>query len=781
MRTKLTFKITFDSDYHVSDGQRFGFAVNSRLLRDHNDSPILRGAALAGLLRDGFDDLLDLVERSGVTAKRPFVGAKERLFGSPKTPKAWRFSSTKTLKARSGERWGSDDVWRVRINPRTRRADPQKLFVQEKGDGRLCFIFTAVCDTATKESRADAALLVAAASMVRHLGSGRRRGSGQCQLQLIQAENFMDKKEAEQLWEDCALATFQSYWLEGEELPAIVNEPTEDLQSDNDNPIRFRLIAKLAEPVIVANKSQVANAFETLSTIPGTVLLGAFANRAARQGNIKNDPAARQQFIAMFLRGGISTTGLLPAKGKRQLHTSVTAPQAWAQCELYPEFSEEGVKESHGIYDLSLSTEQNGCDKEGCESKLKPVRGYINLEGNFSSHNVVTNEEVHIALNRQTGRVEEGVLYTYEMIQAGQWFVGELRCAPQMWRDLQRMTGLRANQLYSIRLGKATRRGYGLTHLFLEEIGENEPSPWVREELASRVEQSGVEQQRELTMLFLTDAIVVDRWGRFHQGINRTALAEWLEMDMQHIGEALEVFVNGRSIDSFNTHRRMPRWRDEALTAGSMVRFTLTGLTDEAIVKALQKVEKEGIGLRRHEGFGNVAFNHPVFNQQANINAIPLSSRFTDELETLANNNNLANTVARTMHQDAHFAQRTWQKELEDHQRQHQKLWQEKLTDAFEPVARLIYLHRHQDVGKLLKWFEKDGIGREHHLWGNRELVGRDNQPKLDEDVIKEITNLLKKLEGKRQSQQTVGMTMLAERLGEQMNENRQPKEVAHG
>ena len=69
MSIKLTFEIVFHSDYHVTDGQRFGLAVDSALLRDHNQSPVLRGTALAGLLRDGFKDLQALVARSGITNK----------------------------------------------------------------------------------------------------------------------------------------------------------------------------------------------------------------------------------------------------------------------------------------------------------------------------------------------------------------------------------------------------------------------------------------------------------------------------------------------------------------------------------------------------------------------------------------------------------------------------------------------------------------------------------------------------------------------------------------
>ncbi len=779
MSIKLTFEIVFHSDYHVTDGQRFGLAVDSALLRDHNQSPVLRGTALAGLLRDGFRDLQALVARSDIPNKPDLSSAETRLFGSAETPKAWLYSSTKALPEANG-RWGSEDVYRVRINPRTRRAEPQKLFLQEKGNGRIRFTFTVACEEETDKSRADAALLVAAARMVRHLGSGRRRGQGQCEFNLADAQNFIAPPE-NATWQEAALDIFQTHWLEGQALPPAPEKTTTPVEPDEGAAKRFRLIARLAEPVIVAKKSEVANAFETHQIIPGTVLLGALANRVAKRTQISQNPLAHQQFVEMFFRGGISVTGLLSAQGTSVLFPSVPAPKAWAQCELYPRFARETAEEPHPLYDLSLADKEK-CDE--CGNKLNPVTGFINLDGvERSYHEIKTREEIHTQMNRKTGRVNEGDLYTYEMIEAGQWFVGELRCAPGMWTQLQNSTELRANSAFTLRLGKATRRGYGLTHFYLEEVAEKEPIAWTEYALSERIPSQNAEEPRDLTMLFLTDAILTDDWGRSVHSVDQKMLAKLLKVDASHIKQ-MEAFVSSRSIDSFNTHRRMPRWRDEAIVAGSMVRFTLEGLTDEAVEEVLRSVETYGTGLRRQEGFGIVAFNHPVFLENPNMNGIPLGHAAA-ALAQLADITPDALQTATAIQDELRFT-REWQTTLDDCWQEKQAMW-DALTDKYEAFARLIYLYRYRPVTALLAWIDGENgrLGKETNLWGSRTLAGRDKQPKLEENVVKAVVDLLKQLTDKAQTEQTIGMTMLAERMGKQLKANRrrqgeQQEEVAH-
>ena len=142
-----------------------------------------RGSALSGLLRDGAYRLLKLPPLKKYSAEESTNEILKRLFGSPKQAKRWRISS-----ARPGEKILDDaqSIHRVRIDPRTRRAESGKLFSKKK----VCpdiFLFTITCPNSGKAELDNAAILIAAARFVRQFGRSRKRGLGECSIHLIDA------------------------------------------------------------------------------------------------------------------------------------------------------------------------------------------------------------------------------------------------------------------------------------------------------------------------------------------------------------------------------------------------------------------------------------------------------------------------------------------------------------------------------------------------------------------------------------------------------------------
>lgn len=117
-------------------------------------------------------------------------------------------------------------------------------------------------------------------------------------------------------------------------------------------------------------------------------------------------------------------------------------------------------------------------------------------------------------------------------------------------------------------------------------------------------------------------------------------------------------FVSAREVDSFNAHLKLPRWRDVAVAAGSSCKIRIgsqemeklktpwaqqTGndaASPDATLLALQwhlsKLEFEGLGLRRNEGFGMIVFNHPLYEDASVLKAwrFPLPQAL--QLQTLA-------------------------------------------------------------------------------------------------------------------------------------------------
>jgi len=79
--------------------------------------------------------------------------------------------------------------------------------------------------------------------------------------------------------------------------------------------------------------------------------------------------------------------------------------------------------------------------------------------------------------------------------------------------------------------------------------------------------------------------------------------------------EIISSFIRTKNISGFNIHLGLPKWQAKAIAAGSTVSFKIknTSLNTAKLFDHLARLENEGIGLRKAEGFGQVVFNHPVY------------------------------------------------------------------------------------------------------------------------------------------------------------------------
>jgi len=272
---KLAFNINFKSDYHIGAGYGLPPEVDSALHRDPDGVPVIRGTVLAGLLRQGLYDLLQLpplqqyryCKASGAPgASNEYCGqwghSEEicpvcAIFGTPNQMKRWRISSARPQQLASSQKqnwdWqagetGAQITPRVRVNPRTRRAESNKLFSREEGDGRLSFVFTIENLSNDPASWEQAAWLVAAARMVRRLGAGKRRGLGECEISL------MEGKYSQEVLID-RLADI----LNGVASPPArtTSLPIPDLESPqgNEHSYRIQMLLRTDEPLLVHKPS----------------------------------------------------------------------------------------------------------------------------------------------------------------------------------------------------------------------------------------------------------------------------------------------------------------------------------------------------------------------------------------------------------------------------------------------------------------------------------------------------------------------------------------------
>lgn len=734
MSIRLEFDIAFKSDYHVGAGHGLGLQVDSALLRDPDKVPVIRGTVLAGLLRESMENLCRLVGKQQ-------QNVVESIFGAPHRKKRWRISSARpeglTAPLASSRDWRAGETaaqttTRVRVNPRTRRAEENKLFTREEGDGSLRFRFVAECDSDDAAAQSEAEWLVAAARLLRNLGAGKRRGYGECDIHLADRD-----KEAELLERFASRLKGELVRDSGHKTSQAALAPLNLPADPSKHAYRLEVLLRLDEPLLIARRSEAGNQFETLDVIPGSVLRGALAWRIAQRLELDPRSEVYQSFTDLFFRDALRCSPLMPVTivDPKIGFPSIPAPRDMLTCELHPGFAGDSG-EGHGIWSRLLDKPQDTCpicatQKPALDDsigKLEALSGYISLMETVprSKHKPKQTVEMHIRIDRKSGRVATGDLYGYVALEPGQYFVGEITCTDaNVWKTLETMAGLQLEEVNELKLGKATQRGYGKVSAVFRP---REKSLWHLQDLSQRLTSP-----QSVTMLLLSDAIVSDPWGRFWRGFDPAWLQRELRLppqaevsiDRNEKGEAL-AFSAVRTVDAFNAKLGLPRTRDVAIVAGSSVRLTFHGIALNDLLKVLEEVEAQGIGLRRDEGFGRVAFNHPVYQQLQGVDS-PMLDLSPLEL-----------TGASTSHPSVAILQFAldWLKKLDEIPLNHFS------DERFEAVARLLHTSRQTSAEAIKR--ELQGLGKPENLL-SIPLAGRD-KPNFFETDGKQGMEMVQKM-----------------------------------
>lgn len=736
----LQFEINFKSNYHFGAGFGKGFNLDSALLREADGKAVIRGTALSGLLRDGARRLLELpVMAKHQSNENEIMG---RLFGDTDRIKHWRIDSAYPIEERVDD---SQTVQRVRIDPVTRRAEPKKLFSQEEGVAGQVFRFMVTCPDQDGAILDEAALLVAAARNVRLMGRSRRRGLGECVIHLTAVEGVDEGSKSDgDSWESYFLKRFDLVWLKGAPGPIVkraIKSEISSIETQEEKPIKIRVIAWLNEPLLVSRHGPAGNQFETNLFIPGSVILGALAAKAAGNCDLAC-PDTYRDFVALFRRNGIKFPMLYPAHYFRgNIYPSIPAPLGLMTCSLNP-FWKAPANLGHGLYPARVIKESNGLCPE-CHNKLEPLDNkFLYLKRDMGVYDFKQTTEMHIKINSKTQRVNKGDLFEYTVLEAGQYFTGDLVCANEnVWEMLQKMSGAMEKTPQVLYLGKGRQRGYGRVTIWLECFESHAPT-WIQKPLEERLS----DPKEEICLTFLTDTIIVEPWGRQAAGLS----ARWLEPTLG-LGplEIKDAYVRTRTVDSFNTTLGLPRWRDLALTGGSTVWLQLKNPPLDWMAR-MQKLEAKGIGLRRSEGFGCIAFNHPIYEHYEDIR----SSAIHLDLQ-----------MKKSMQPSPNLFNKRWEEELD-------KAFEQYVDDPrYASLGRWLYINSGKAPEELKRILEEFGnpdkeAGFIDAVGGIEEYGVRRETIFFNEEQKKEVfSGLLDRLQEKDQSYWRPGIERLAERI----------------
>jgi CRISPR-associated protein Csx10 len=317
----------------------------------------------------------------------------------------------------------------------------------------------------------------------------------------------------------------------------------------------------LRQPAQIGDRAREDFTLGTLDYIPGTVARGAFAAAwLARNGVAEPGTSQREQFLRLF--EGQVRFGALLAAGTEFTPLSV-AGHKYQHTDDCP------------VIEYDLAEAEPGWFPEPCECCGSPFEQRKGLRGD-GKERLRKQRRASVAISDR-GVAASGQLFTRETLEAGQRFTGTLAGTDD---DLAILAGLGP-----VRVG-----GRRTTHGKAEvSIAATVPPPTAEQredgKLIIRLRSPGIfTDQRgrpslepdaaELRHVLGTDAKVIERWARWHQ------VSGW------HIASGL------------------PKPGELAAGAGSTYLVEADG---DVCAETLAALGLRGLGLRRHEGFGDLA------------------------------------------------------------------------------------------------------------------------------------------------------------------------------
>jgi len=592
-------RLTMLSDWHVGSGMGRPGNIDRLIARDADDLPFVPAKTLCGIWRDACERLCRGLDEGQVG---PWSKLVDHLFGSQPAlgqndpsgrhgdPAEAPLQSAVQIRAARipsplREQLAHPDFRAVRqaltfvkpgvkIDRRSGAAETDCLRFEEMG--RKGTILEAECRLSVDDSVRElaSALLIASAKLVERLGGKRRRGSGRCRLEILDA----DTGAAVQWLSDNEQAPAWSLGTQSD----TMSDPRNIAQQD-DRWICVPLVLRLQGPLAVSYRTT-GNVVETLDFVPGSYLLPHVTRTLSGLG-LPNVRSALQA-------GDVC---VLPAYPEVDGERGQPVPLAL--------FAPKGLQEPLQSENRKRAVNRLLQAEPAEGAQLKQMReGYVSTRPTqvykppitVRTHNTVDDQP-----QRPTGNV--GGVYSYEAIapsDQGKPVVlrSELRIRKSLADRLEASWWERLSG--EVSLGRSKKDDYGAVRL---EAGS--PSEW-----KSEAGNNG----SSLFVWLVSDALI--RNGRLRPEPTAASVGRELSrllgvtLSLRTSDDGrLNELVRIRRLDTWHVGWGLPRPSLVALQAGSCMVFQVEGMIDPA---KLAQLEAGGIGERTAEGFGQVRFNH---------------------------------------------------------------------------------------------------------------------------------------------------------------------------
>ncbi len=338
----------------------------------------------------------------------------------------------------------------------------------------------------------------------------------------------------------------------------------------------------ILSPVVLSDRGSSNVMTGTRHNIPGAVLRGILAQRYIDRQNLGVDADKDENFRRIFLEGPRFVDCNPVLAGER----SISLPFS-----LQKEKAGIGGKKIPGVQDL-LNLDEN----KSAEKGMKSFRGLAAvIDGKIRTAQVKTTINFHMsrsnASERLKGSSQDGAVFNYEAIDAGQQFMGSIIGNESDLEALLKGLELKDGNFIA-HMGRSRYTQYGTCKV---EFSPAEPLPTVSGEISDRV------------ILRLDTPYIPGNSYRGSAGRQLMAIVDDLNSRVGAGNFSLgQIFAGNDEIENFVGVWNMRRSRMTCLSAGTVFEVKKPGKWTDDEIKALQQLLYEGCGLRREEGFGQL-------------------------------------------------------------------------------------------------------------------------------------------------------------------------------
>ena len=597
MGIKIGYEVELLTPAITAETGTIGKEIDVEVKRDKNGTPYFSAKHIKGVFRAKVLEFKNALSGDG----KEFT---EKYFGSGgNNPSKIRFSDLKLkieknigdegyqrrLENKIGNRYG------VKINRKTRVAEENSLFNYEFVKPKNIYAGSfELSNDFFEKSEEDIKFLLSSFLHIDKIGGLKSRGLGKVLVQFVSIEN--DKRN--------------------------------NFKEEND---RFKIVEKILKEVKSKNnyKNQGIKKLNELEKYKYTLN---FVEPAVLQGKVnKNEVELRKSLQGSSIRGAIIQYGFdngFESEIEKLLKIKISEVRKFVRKdknEIKEEFKlASGFKTKYPIeadkykkIDKAVSVMKEYKVNEKDENGIKLERDSLALLN-------ATGTELSIKIDEKTRTTEESLLFSTEYTDLTNvankeevFFKGNVEIPKGLFE---------IGKKYELKIGKYKTKGFGKVEIeFKKFTDENDKNIGERikelndeikkdfKEFDKRNDKEKVyfgdellkeEKQKLITFDFLSDMILP-----FNEVSN--VGKQILELFDENFGEKLTLnnrrtFVNVEKLRGYNIINNSRKMDEIVITQGSVISYCVDNENLEGILGYLEKIEENGIGLRRNEGFGRV-------------------------------------------------------------------------------------------------------------------------------------------------------------------------------